>query len=99
MLSSEHDHSREATVRFTVRVHPSARVPRVTSRDGVLEVYVRSPAREGRATGEARAAVADALGVATGRVSCVHGEHSRTKLFAVAGDDDLHRRLALLLES
>ena len=97
MLSSDHGPSREATVRFTVRVHPAARVARLAAREGVLEVYVRSPAREGRATSEARTAVAAALGVAAGRVECIHGEHSRRKLFAVTGGDDVRRRLDALL--
>ena len=97
MLSSDHDPTREASTRFTVRVHPAARVPRLTARDGVLEVYVRSRAREGRATQEARAAIAAALGVAVSNVACVHGEHSRTKLFAVTGDD-VRQRLADLVD-
>ena len=99
MLSSDDGASREATARFTVRVHPAARVPRLAVRDGVLEVYVRSPAREGRATNEARASVAEALDIAVTRVTCVHGEHARTKLFAVAGDDAVRRRLEVLLSS
>ena len=97
MLSSDHDPTREATAKFTVRVHPSARVPRLMIRDDVLEVYVRSPAREGRATNEARVAIAGALNIATSKVACVHGEHARTKLFAVTGDASVLTRLAELL--
>ncbi|MDE3082256.1 MAG: DUF167 domain-containing protein [Acidobacteriota bacterium] len=97
MLSSDHGPSRDASVRFRVRVHPAARVPRVMSRGGVLDVYVRSPAREGRATNEARVALAEALGVAPSRVTCVHGEHARSKLFTVTGGADVRQRLDELL--
>ena len=79
-----------------MRVHPAARVPRLSARDGVIEVYVRSRALEGRATEEARATIAAALGVATSKVTCVHGERSRTKLFAANGED-VRQRLADLL--
>ena len=97
MLPSPADPAGDVTVRFAVRVHPGARDARVSQRDGVLEVYVRAPAREGRATREALAAVADELDVAASRVTCQHGEHSRTKLFSVTGDSDLRQRLQSLL--
>lgn len=98
MLPSRADPAGDDTIRFAVRVHPGARVARVAQREGVLEVYVRAPAREGRATREALVAVAHALDVAASRVTCHHGEHSRTKLFSVTGDADLRRRLQVLLE-
>ncbi len=97
MLPSPADRAREATVRFVVRVHPGARVARVASRDGVLEIYVRAPAREGRATREALVVVADELGAGPSRVACQRGEHSRTKLFALTGDAALLERLRVLL--
>lgn len=98
MLSSDHDPTRQTVTRFALRVHPGSRVPRLTVRDGVLEVYVRSPARDGRATVEARAAIAEALGVAISTVTCVHGERTQTKLFAVTGDDGVRQRLADLVD-
>ena len=98
MLPSPTGPARDATVRFSVRVHPGARLARLVSRDGILEIYVRAPARDGRATREALEAVAAALGVGSSRVACHHGEHSRTKLFAVTGDAQLLGRVEVLLE-
>ncbi len=97
MLPSPADATGDATVRFSVRVHPGARVARVLARAGVLEVYVGAPAREGRATREALAAVAHELDVAPSRVICQHGEHSRTKLFALTANAEVRRRLMALL--
>jgi uncharacterized protein YggU (UPF0235/DUF167 family) len=50
-------------------------------------VHVRSRALEGAATREACRAVADAFGVRASAVRCVKGEHARTKVLSVDGDD------------
>ena len=79
----------------TVRVIPrSGRVAVEVGPRGV-SVRVRAAPEGGRATEQARRALADALGVAPSRITLTRGMTSRVKTFEVAGltGDDLRVRL------
>jgi uncharacterized protein YggU (UPF0235/DUF167 family) len=78
-----------------VRVLPRAGRQEVLVRGGVIVVRVTAPAAEGRATEEARRALAAAVGVRASLVRLRSGARSRTKVFEVEGvsEDDLRRRL------
>lgn len=80
----------------TVHVVPRAGEASV-SRDGVgrLVVRVRAVPEGGRATEEARRALARAIGVAPSRIALRSGRRARTKVFAIEGmaDDELSMRL------
>jgi uncharacterized protein YggU (UPF0235/DUF167 family) len=80
---------------ITVRVVPrSGRTKVEVGPDGVV-IRVRSTPERGRATDEAAGALADALGVAPGRVRLRTGVRSRTKTFDVEGltPEELERRI------
>jgi uncharacterized protein YggU (UPF0235/DUF167 family) len=82
--------------RVTVRVVPrSGRTGVEATPEGVL-VRVRSVPEGGRATEEARRALADALDVPPGSVRLRSGARSRTKVFEVddVASEELLRRLA-----
>jgi uncharacterized protein YggU (UPF0235/DUF167 family) len=79
----------------TVRVVPRAGGTAVVAgADGIL-VRVRSAPEGGRATEEARRALAEALGVRPSRVTLRTGARSRTKVFEVAdlAPDEIASRL------
>lgn len=82
-------------VRVTVRVVPRSPRTAVEAAPEGLRVRVRSAPERGRATEEARRALADALGVAPSAVRLVSGATSRTKVFEVEGLEaaDLRRRI------
>jgi len=88
-------------IRFTVRVHPGSTTSSVGGTyDGALQVHVQARAIDGAATNEVCAILADAFGVRPGAVQCVRGARSRTKLFAIQGNDDvLAGQLSALLSS
>jgi len=79
----------------TVRVMP--RSGRTVVEGGLddLRVRVRAAAEGGKATEEARRAIASTLGVAPSRVRVLRGATSRTKVFEIEGltADDLRVRL------
>jgi uncharacterized protein YggU (UPF0235/DUF167 family) len=80
----------------SVRVTPrSGRTSVETSGEDVV-IRVRAPAAEGKATDEARRALAAALGLPPSRVALRAGARSRRKTFEVAGmsSDEIARRLA-----
>jgi uncharacterized protein len=70
---------------FAVRVTPGARRVGLAVADGVIRVSVAAPPEGGRATEAARAALAEALGVAKTRLVLVRGATSRDKLFRLEG--------------
>jgi uncharacterized protein YggU (UPF0235/DUF167 family) len=70
---------------LTVRVIPKSSRPRIEQVGDVVVIHVAAPPVEGRATEEARRALARALGVPASRVTLGRGERSRTKLFRVSG--------------
>jgi len=69
---------------ITVRVRPRS-LPGIVLAGDLVVVSVAAPPVEGRATEEARRALAAALGIAAGRVVLRSGRGSRTKVFVVAG--------------
>ena len=79
----------------TVRVVPRSGRVAVEGGPRGLNVRVRAAPEGGRATEQARRALADALGVAPSRITLVRGATSRTKTFEVEGltADDLRVRL------
>lgn len=88
-------------IRFEVHVHPGSKAIGVGgSYDGALQVRVRARAIDGGATNEVCALLANAFGVRPGAVQCERGAHSRTKIFAIEGNDDvLMTKLRSLLTS
>ncbi len=71
-------------VLVTVRVRPRSR-PGIEAGPDIVVIRVAAPPADGRATEEARKALARAAGVPSSRVSVVRGERSRTKVFLVSG--------------
>jgi hypothetical protein len=69
----------------SVRVTPRSGRPGVEVDGQSVAIHVRAPAAEGRATDEARRALAVALGVAPSRVTLRSGARSRRKVFEVGG--------------
>jgi uncharacterized protein YggU (UPF0235/DUF167 family) len=79
----------------TARVRPRSR-PGLELHDGGLVVRVASAPEKGRATEEARRALAEALDVAASRLRLVRGATSRTKVFEVSGLSPVETRTRLL---
>lgn len=86
-------HAEMGTV--TVRVMPRSGRTGVEYDPGEIRVRVRAAPEGGRATEEARRALAAALGIAPSRVRLLRGATSRTKVFEIDGftADDLQVRL------
>jgi hypothetical protein len=77
-------------IRFSVRVHPGSSASSVGGTyDGALQVRVRARTIDNAATNEVCAVLAVAFGVRPGAVQCERGAHSRTKLIAIEGNDDV----------
>lgn len=77
----------------TVRVHPrAARERAVLGPDGVLEVWVRAPAVDGRANAAVLSLLAARLGVRPGTVTLVRGDRGRLKVVALPADEALLRQ-------
>jgi uncharacterized protein len=70
-------------VSVTVRVRPRSR-PGIEMTPDALVIRVKAPPVEGRATEEARRALARAVGVPASRVTLLSGERSRTKVFRIS---------------
>ena len=70
---------------LTVRVTPRASRPGVRATEAAVFVRVQAPPAEGRATAEAAARMAEALGVAKSAVRLLRGAAARTKTFEVSG--------------
>jgi len=80
---------RLAAVRVSIRVRPGARRTVVGGEhDGALVVRVAARAVDGRATGAALTAVAEAFGVRRSAVTLVAGATARSKVVDVAGGTD-----------
>lgn len=79
----------------TVRVVPRSGRTVVEAGPNGIVVRVRAPAEAGRATEEARRALADAAGLPPRAVRLRTGARSRSKVFEVHGVDsaELERRL------
>jgi uncharacterized protein (TIGR00251 family) len=76
------------TVRVNVRAHPNARREevRLVGPD-CLEIWVRAPARDGRANHDIERVVSQALGVRPSAVQIVRGAMGREKVLAIDGID------------
>lgn len=83
---------------IAVNAKPGAKVAAIAFSHGVVEVWMKEPAREGKANEACRKALARALGVAPSTVKLVRGAQSRTKVFELAtlGPAELGVRLARL---
>lgn len=79
----------------TVRVVPRAERTAVALEERGIVVRVRSAPHEGRATEEARRALAAALGVPAAAVSLRRGTRSREKAFEVEGVDQAGAQVRL----
>jgi uncharacterized protein YggU (UPF0235/DUF167 family) len=86
-------HAEMGTV--TVRVMPRSGRTGVEGDRGEIRVRVRAAPDRGKATEEARRALAAALGIAPSRVRLLRGATSRMKVFEIDGftADDLQVRL------
>ncbi|HET7237292.1 MAG TPA: DUF167 domain-containing protein [Actinomycetota bacterium] len=79
----------------TVRVLPRSGRTSVQAGARGIEVRVRAAPEGGRATEEARRALAEALGVPASRVRLRTGARSRTKVFEVEGLDGAEAEMRL----
>ena len=79
----------------TVRVVPKAGRTSVGLDDRGVVVRVRAAPEGGRATEEARRALAEALGVPGSAIELCRGARSRTKVFEVAGLDQQQAAMRL----
>jgi hypothetical protein len=79
----------------SVRVKPGSTRTGVDATPAGLIVRVRAAPEAGRATEEARRALADALGVARSRIRLRSGATSRRKVFEVDGLSDADVRMLL----
>jgi uncharacterized protein YggU (UPF0235/DUF167 family) len=86
---------RDGVVLIGVRVRPRAR-PGLELTDAGLVIRVAAPPEKGRATEEARRALAVALGVASSAVELRSGATARRKTFAVASVTVAEARSRLL---
>jgi uncharacterized protein len=86
------------TATITVRVTPRSGRSAVEIGPGGVTVRVRAPAERGRATAEAAATLARALGVPASAIRLRTGARSRTKIFLVEGleSGEAERRLRAL---
>ena len=80
---------------ISVRVTPRSARPGITVQDDQVAIHVPAPAEGGRATEEARRALASALGIPPSWVALRSGARSRRKVFEVQGmaSGDVLRRL------
>lgn len=86
----------DMTTRITVRVRPRSGRTAVEAGPGdEVLVRVKAAPEGGKATEEARRAIAGALGVPASAVTLQTGARSRTKVFAVEGvaPDEVRTRL------
>jgi uncharacterized protein YggU (UPF0235/DUF167 family) len=79
----------------TVRVVPKAGRTSVEASQDAIVVRVRSAPERGRATEEARRALAEALDVPATRIRLRTGARSRTKVFEIDGLDEVEARMRL----
>jgi uncharacterized protein (TIGR00251 family) len=90
----------ESGVIVAVHVQPRAGVTAVRGQHGdALRIRVAAPPVDGRATEEARRALAAALDVSPASITLVSGEKSRLKRFLVSGCplDEVRRRIDSLI--
>jgi uncharacterized protein len=81
MAKGELAHLAVPGAEIAVKVTPRARRPGVVLEDGVLRVGVTAPPEDGKANAAVQAALAQALGVAKGRLVLIRGATAREKVF------------------
>jgi uncharacterized protein YggU (UPF0235/DUF167 family) len=86
---------RDGTVTVSVRVRPRSR-PSVSLEQDGLVISVAAPPERGRATEEARRALAEALGLPPSAVALRTGAAVRQKVFSVTGVQAAEARSRLL---
>lgn len=86
---------RDGAILVAVRVRPRSR-PGLELTDGGLVIRVAAVPEKGRATEEARRALAEALGVAPSAVTLRSGAAARRKTFVVRGPSATEARQQLL---
>ena len=73
-------------VRFVIGVKPrSSREGLEDAKDGGVTVRVQAPPEDGKANARVVAVLADALGVARGRISIARGDKARHKELVIQG--------------
>jgi hypothetical protein len=88
--------AREKSACLDIRVHPASSKRRIEYMPrGKLQVYVHSPAQEGRANREALKVIAEGLGLKRSQIELAAGNRSRDKTIKISGMDEetLHKRL------
>ena len=74
-------------MKIFVRVHPNSKRPRVEKdAEGVLQVYVRQPAIEGKANQAVIEALAEFLGLSKNKVLLVKGQKAKMKIVEVGSN-------------
>lgn len=86
---------RDGTVLVSLRVRPRSR-PGLSLTEAGLVVAVASAPEKGRATEEARRALAEALGVPPSAIELRSGATARRKVFAVTGVEAVEARQRIL---
>ena len=86
---------RDGAVTVSVRVRPRSR-PTVSVEEEGLVISVAAPPERGRATEEARRALAEALGVPPSAVALRTSAAARQKVFSVTGVEAAEARSRLL---
>jgi uncharacterized protein YggU (UPF0235/DUF167 family) len=86
---------KDGAVLVSLRVRPRSR-PGFSMTEAGLVVAVASPPEKGRATEEARGALAEALGVPPSAIELRSGATARRKVFAVTGVGAVQARRLLL---
>jgi uncharacterized protein len=86
---------KEGAVLVSLRVRPRSR-PGLSLTEGGLVVAVASVPEKGRATEEARRALAEALGVPSSAIELRSGATARRKVFAVTGVEAVEARQRIL---
>ncbi|OHB18460.1 MAG: hypothetical protein A2666_05245 [Parcubacteria group bacterium RIFCSPHIGHO2_01_FULL_47_10b] len=68
-------------MKFYVTVRSGSKVAKIEQQsEGVYQVWVREPAKQGRANAAVVAALAQHLGISKSAVSIVHGARSKVKI-------------------
>lgn len=68
---------------IAVRVTPRAARNQITAEAGAIRILVTAVPEDGKATAAAQALLAEALGIAKGRLTLVRGAAARDKLFRI----------------
>ncbi len=70
-------------MRLKVLIHPNSRMERVERHEGYMEVWIREPARRGKANKRLVEVVAEHFGIRRSKVRIVEGFTSREKVLEI----------------